>query len=184
MWGSKKVETEAPLSAIPGPPQGQETNPSKVISAPLEDKSMNTETIRPATTAQSGATNRLGAGLHIKGEISGREDLQVDGSVEGVIRLEKGKLTVGASARIVADINATEIVVYGSVKGNLNAPNRIEIRKEGSVIGDLTTARIMIEDGANFKGAIEIDHKAADRCSEKPVQAFTAPVSVPATMAS
>jgi cytoskeletal protein CcmA (bactofilin family) len=109
----------------------------------------------PTTT--SGTTARLGASLHIKGEITGNEDLQIDGSVEGLVQLEDRKLTVGASARVTADIIAREVIVYGNVKGNLRARDRIEIKKDGSVVGDLTTARIMIEDGAYFKGSIEID---------------------------
>jgi cytoskeletal protein CcmA (bactofilin family) len=109
----------------------------------------------PTTT--SGGTARLGASLHIKGEITGNEDLQIDGSVEGLVSLEDRKLTIGASARVTADIIAREVAVYGNVKGNLRARDRIEIKKDGSVVGDLTTARIMIEDGAYFKGSIEID---------------------------
>jgi cytoskeletal protein CcmA (bactofilin family) len=86
----------------------------------------------------------------------------VDGTVEGLIQLDDRKLTVGMSAKLTADVVAREIVVYGSVKGNLRARDRIEIKKDGSVVGDLTTARIMIEDGAYFKGAIEIDRNASD----------------------
>jgi cytoskeletal protein CcmA (bactofilin family) len=122
----------------------------------------------PATT--SGGTARLGASLHIKGEITGNEDLQIDGSVEGLVQLEDRKLTIGASARVTADIIAREVAVYGNVKGNLRARDRIEIKKDGSVVGDLTTARIMIEDGAYFKGSIEIDKTgdAAGDSDEKP----------------
>jgi cytoskeletal protein CcmA (bactofilin family) len=104
--------------------------------------------------------------LHVKGEITGNEDLAIDGSVEGLVHLEDRKLTVGASAKLTADIIAREVVVYGNVKGNLRARDRIEIKKDGSVVGDLTTARIMIEDGAYFKGSIEID-KAGDDSSDK-----------------
>ena len=107
----------------------------------------------PASTG----TARLGASLHVKGEITGNEDLAIDGSVEGLVHLEDRKLTIGASAKLTADVIAREVVVYGNVKGNLRARDRIEIKKDGSVIGDLTTARIMIEDGAYFKGSIEID---------------------------
>ena len=114
------------------------------------------EVMRPATSPER-AIARLGPSLHFKGEISGNEDLHVDGSVEGLISLEDRKLTVGPSAKLTADVIAREIVVYGSVKGNLRARDRIEIKKDGSVVGDLTTARIMIEDGAYFKGSIEID---------------------------
>ncbi len=111
----------------------------------------------PASTG----TARLGASLHVKGEITGNEDLAIDGSVEGLVQLEDRKLTIGASAKLTADVIAREVVVYGNVKGNLRARDRIEIKKDGSVVGDLTTARIMIEDGAYFKGSIEID-KTAD----------------------
>jgi cytoskeletal protein CcmA (bactofilin family) len=114
--------------------------------------------------AQSGGVARLGASLHVKGEITGNEDLAIDGSVEGLVQLEDRKLTIGASAKLTADVIAREVVVYGNVKGNLRARDRIEIKKDGSVVGDLTTARIMIEDGAYFKGSIEID-KAGDNSS-------------------
>jgi cytoskeletal protein CcmA (bactofilin family) len=118
-------------------------------------------TYPPSSSASAGSA-RLGASLHVKGEITGNEDLAIDGSVEGLVQLEDRKLTIGASARVTADIIAREVVVYGNVKGNLRARDRIEIKKDGSVIGDLTTARIMIEDGAYFKGSIEID-KTADK---------------------
>jgi len=112
------------------------------------------------TAPASGSTARLGASLHVKGEISGNEDLHIDGSVEGLIQLDDRKLTVGATAKVTADVVAREVVVYGNVKGNLRGRDRIEIKKDGSVVGDLTTARIMIEDGAYFKGSIEIDRTA------------------------
>jgi cytoskeletal protein CcmA (bactofilin family) len=125
---------------------------------------MSTDAMRPVSGSSSGGSARLGASLHVKGEITGHEDLLVDGSVEGLIQLEDRKLTVGASAKVNADVVAREVVVYGNVKGNLRAKDRIEIKKDGSVVGDLTTARIMIEDGAYFKGSIEID-KAAEASS-------------------
>jgi cytoskeletal protein CcmA (bactofilin family) len=140
---------------------------------------MSTDALRPLSTSPSGSTARLGASLHVKGEISGNEDLHIDGSVEGLVQLEDRKLTVGASAKLTADVVAREVVVYGSVKGNLRARDRIEIKKDGSVVGDLTTARIMIEDGAYFKGSIEIDRSAAGSESdiEKPAYTRTAAVS-------
>lgn len=113
-------------------------------------------------TGTDRATARLGQSLHFKGEISGNEDLHLDGSVEGLIHLEDRKLVIGASAKVTADVIAREVVVYGNVKGNLQARDRIEIKKDGSVVGDLTTARIMIEDGAYFKGSIEIEKTTGD----------------------
>jgi cytoskeletal protein CcmA (bactofilin family) len=96
----------------------------------------------------------------VKGAITGTEDLLIDGSVEGLIQLDERKLTVGTTAKITADINARDVVVYGYVKGNVRATGRIEIKKDGSVIGNLTTAQILIEDGADFRGTIEIDRSA------------------------
>ena len=143
---------------------------------------MSTDAMRPLSSTPSGSTARLGASLHIKGEISGNEDLHIDGSVEGLVQLEDRKLTVGASAKLTADVVAREVVVYGSVKGNLRARDRIEIKKDGSVVGDLTTARIMIEDGAYFKGSIEIDRTASPSTSrdtdvDKPAYTRAATVS-------
>src|SRR5579864_1770789 len=155
MWGEKKQETPArtPLPQQPRP----NVSPAPYFSG--EAKTMAPlDSAYPATSDRSsGGTARLGASLHVKGEITGNEDLAIDGSVEGLVQLEDRKLTVGASARVTADIIAREVVVYGNVKGNLRARDRIEIKKDGSVVGDLTTARIMIEDGAYFKGSIEID---------------------------
>src|ERR1700732_927001 len=154
MWSNKKPETPQPTTAkAPEPPAPV----AKPASAKTEGIAMSTDAMRPLSSTPSGSTARLGASLHIKGEISGNEDLHIDGSVEGLVQLEDRKLTVGASAKLTADVVAREVVVYGSVKGNLRARDRIEIKKDGSGGGDLTTARISIEDGAYFKGSIEID---------------------------
>ncbi|HEV3219457.1 MAG TPA: polymer-forming cytoskeletal protein [Candidatus Acidoferrales bacterium] len=152
MWGKKPEETAPPAALEP-----KAAMPPKPAPTIVEEKKMSTDAMRPLATPSSSGTARLGASLHVKGEINGHEDLLVDGSVEGLIQLEDRKLTVGATAKVAADVIAREVVVYGTVKGNLRARDRIEIKKDGSVIGDLTTARIMIEDGAYFKGSIEID---------------------------
>ena len=102
----------------------------------------------------------------MKGDISGTEDLLIDGSAEGLIQLDGRRLTVGPTAKVTADINARDVVVYGYVKGNVRAKGRIEIKKDGSVVGNLTTAQIMIEDGADFKGSIEIDRSAAEEADK------------------
>jgi cytoskeletal protein CcmA (bactofilin family) len=165
MWGDKK--TDAPAKS-PLPQQQPQASPRSTASTetvqvfPGEAKKMAPiDSTYPATSSSSSGIARLGATLHVKGEITGNEDLHIDGTVEGLVQLEDRKLTIGASAKVTADIIAREVVVYGNVKGNLRARDRIEIKKDGSVVGDLTTARIMIEDGAYFKGSIEID-KAGD----------------------
>jgi len=111
--------------------------------------------------AAGGGQARIGPSVQVKGEINGSEDLEIHGSVEGTVSLDERRLTIGPTAKVSADLTAREIVIYGSVKGNLKAKDRIEIKKDGSVVGDLSTARIMIEDGAYFKGSIEIE-KGAD----------------------
>src|SRR5271154_4906689 len=152
MWGDKKPDAPA-RTPLPQQPRTNATSGSTSFSG--EARTM--APMDSSYPASSGGTARLGASLHVKGEITGNEDLAIDGSVEGLVQLEDRKLTVGASAKLTADIIAREVVVYGTVKGNLRAKDRIEIKKDGSVNGDLTTARIMIEDGAYFKGSIEID---------------------------
>jgi len=125
-----------------------------------------TDAMRPGDATADSVTGWLGSNLHVKGDIIGTEDLLIDGSVEGLVELDERKLTVGPRAKVTADINARDVVVYGFVKGNVHAKGRIEIKKDGSVIGNLTTAQIMIEDGADFKGSIEIDRgeaKVADK---------------------
>ncbi len=176
MWG-KKPDQPVP----PAAPEPRAAMPPKPASPTVEDKKMSTDAMRPLATPSSSGTARLGASLHVKGEINGHEDLLVDGSVEGLIQLEDRKLTVGATAKVTADVIAREVVVYGTVKGNLRARDRIEIKKDGSVVGDLTTARIMIEDGAYFKGSIEIDKtgEAGDADLDKPAYTRAAIVSGP-----
>jgi len=159
MWGNTK-KPDTPPVAQPEQKNLPTNQPPKLAPASWEETNvMSTDALRPLG-APSGAIARLGASLHVKGEISGNEDLLIDGSVEGLIQLDDRKLTVGATAKVTADIIAREVVVFGTVKGNLRAKDRIEIKKDGSVNGDLTTARIMIEDGAYFKGSIEIDKTA------------------------
>jgi cytoskeletal protein CcmA (bactofilin family) len=162
MWGNDK-KPGTPQVAQPEPKNFavNQNQPPKSAPATWEgNTAMSTDAMRPLGATGDRATARLGSSLHVKGEITGSEDLLIDGSVEGLIQLDERKLTVGATAKVTADIIAREVVVYGTVKGNLRAKDRIEIKKDGSVNGDLTTARIMIEDGAYFKGSIEIDKSA------------------------
>src|SRR2546427_12201839 len=126
----------------------------------------NTDEMSPLDATPEHEAAWLGSSLQVKGEITGTEDLLIDGAVEGLIQLDERKLTGGATAKLTADINARDVVVYGSVKGNVRATGRIEIKKDGSIIGNLTTAQIMIEDGADFKGSIEIDRSAAEEAGK------------------
>ena len=161
MWGNKKPDT--PLATHPEQPKNFPVNPPPPTPAATSwegTNPMSTDAMRPMGATADRSTARLGPSLHIKGEISGNEDLLIDGSVEGLVQLDERKLTVGTTAKLTTDIIAREVVVYGTVKNNLRAKDRIEIKKDGSVNNDLTTARIMIENGAYFKSSIEIDKNA------------------------
>jgi cytoskeletal protein CcmA (bactofilin family) len=107
-----------------------------------------------ATTTADQAT--IGKSLVIKGEVTGSESLYIDGRVEGSINLSGNRVTVGRNGVVAANINAREIVVLGKVRGNLTASDRVDIRSDGSLTGDVVAARISIEDGAFFKGGIDI----------------------------
>ena len=165
MWGKKKpVAPQATGSVSTSLRANQATKFPPVLCERIPNAI--DEIIRTTRARAARASSRLGVSIRLKGEISGNEDLYSDGEVEGLIRLDDGKLTVGAAAKLTADIIAREVVVYGKVKGNVRAKDKIEIKKDGSVTGDLTMAQIVIEDGAHFKGSIEIGRRAekeADR---------------------
>jgi cytoskeletal protein CcmA (bactofilin family) len=92
----------------------------------------------------------------VKGEVTGSESLYIDGKVEGAINLPGNRVTVGRNGQVSANISAREVVVLGKVRGNINASDRVDIRSEGSLTGDVIAQRISIEDGAFFKGGIDI----------------------------
>lgn len=98
----------------------------------------------------------IGKSLVIKGEVTGSESLYIDGRVEGSINLPGNRVTVGRNGVVNANITAREVVVLGKLKGNLSASDRVDIRNEGSLTGDIVAQRVSIEDGAFFKGGIDI----------------------------
>jgi cytoskeletal protein CcmA (bactofilin family) len=110
---------------------------------------------RPVTTTTSDQAT-IGKSLVIKGEVTGSESLYIDGRVEGSINLAGNRVTIGRNGVVAANISAREIVVLGKVRGNLTASDRVDIRSDGSLTGDVVAARISIEDGAFFKGGIDI----------------------------
>ena len=129
-------------------------NPTNTMSSTMAEPT-------PATAPRNANMNTneqatIGKSLVIKGEVSGSESLYIDGRVEGSINLQGNRVTIGRNGAVNANINAREIVVIGKVKGNLNASDRVDIRNEGSLTGDVIAQRISIEDGAFFKGGIDI----------------------------
>ena len=139
----------------PGRPAEPERPTTSSPSAPVMSASEPAAPSRPvATTTADQAT--IGKSLVIKGEVTGSESLYIDGRVEGSINLSGNRVTVGRNGVVAANINAREIVVLGKVRGNLTASDRVDIRSDGSLTGDVIAARISIEDGAFFKGGIDI----------------------------
>jgi len=149
MWG-KKDEPETPVAANPAPPQPAAPRPAPRVAAPSSGSN-------PAPPDRSNSSQaQVGKSLHLKGEISGSEDLLIDGEVEGTVELKDNNLTIGPNGNVHADVQARSIIVLGRLRGNVRAGDKVEIRKTGSLEGDLATARIIIEDGAVFRGSIDI----------------------------
>jgi cytoskeletal protein CcmA (bactofilin family) len=98
----------------------------------------------------------IGRSLVIKGEISGGESLYIDGRVEGTINIPENRVTIGRNGTVAADVNAREVVIMGKVHGNVICGDRLDIRSDGSVTGDVVTQRISVEDGAILKGSVQV----------------------------
>ncbi len=138
-----------------------------------EDFDIPSETVIPSfssSTMSKGATSEvrslgpsaiIGAKISFKGELTGEEDLLIEGNVEGTIELKNHHLTIGKQGRIKADINAKSITVEGTVEGDLNAVERISIKASSCLTGNVTADRVTLEDGAKFRGSIEMDTKSA-----------------------
>jgi cytoskeletal protein CcmA (bactofilin family) len=126
----------------------------------------------------------------VKGQIFAREDLTIDGEVEGTVECHEHRLTIGPNARVQASLKAREIIIQGSIQGNVDATDKIDIKKEAKLVGDIKTSRIVIEDGAYFKGSIDISKAtarpaAAGAGSGAPAPASpSAPIPAPASAAT
>jgi cytoskeletal protein CcmA (bactofilin family) len=137
-------------------------------------------TFEPDTRAASAT---IGKSTKIVGQVFSKEDLYVDGTVEGTIESPEHKLTIGPHGTVHAGIKAREILVLGTIQGNVETSERIEIRKDAKLTGDLRTARIIIEDGAYFKGSIDIVKPEPAKIAPKPaavVSSAPSPVVAPA----
>ena len=126
----------------------------------------------------SGEQATIGKSLVVKGEVSGSEPLYIDGKVEGTINLPGNRVTVGRNGQVAANIIAREVVVLGKVRGNVHASDRVDIRSEGSLTGDVAAARISIEDGAYFKGGIDIRKPGETKNGQPQPVASAEPASV------
>jgi cytoskeletal protein CcmA (bactofilin family) len=138
-------------------------NPVKTVSAPIEQAT-------------------IGRTLFIKGEISGAEALYIDGRIEGKISLPDNRVTIGRNGSVQANITAREVVVMGKVSGNIDCSDRVDIRSEGSVTGDVSTVRISVEDGAVLKGGIQVKSGEHKQQNQSQSQAKSAETQKPAAV--
>jgi cytoskeletal protein CcmA (bactofilin family) len=132
----------------------------------------NPNAVKTVTAPVDQAT--IGRTLVIKGEVSGSESLYVDGRIEGKITMPESRVTIGRNGKVDAAITAREVVVMGKVTGNIECSDRVDIRAEGSVNGDISTARISVEDGAALKGGIQVRSEGKPQQSKEQPKAMAA----------
>jgi cytoskeletal protein CcmA (bactofilin family) len=185
MWNRRKEEelpAPKPVAAQP-PAQPVRPQPAKEASP------MSTVPSRPTESfdAPRAGNAVLGKSVVVKGQILSREDVTIDGEVEGSIEMQEHRLTVGPNGKVRASVKAREVIVLGTLHGNVETGDRIDIRKEAKLVGDIKTARIMIEDGAYFKGNVDIIRAEVPKPSAAPAAsaprsaATGTPSSAPAT---
>jgi len=119
----------------------------------------------------------IGKSVIVKGELSGSEDLYVDGQVEGMIELQGNNLTVGPNGQVKANVNAKGVVVQGRLEGNIRATERAALTKSAVVVGDIVALRVLIEDGAYFKGRVDVQRESSQDAAGKSTTVSAAAVS-------
>jgi cytoskeletal protein CcmA (bactofilin family) len=160
MWKARPDEKPAPGTT--GAPSA--SAPTPISSAPSAAPPVRQAAapLRPAENFRAEMAH-IGKSVLIKGELSGSEDLYLDGEVEGSVELKQHSLTVGPHGQARANLNAREVIIHGKVDGNVSGEERVELKKSAVVVGDISTQRILIEDGAFFKGSIDIQKEGSAR---------------------
>ena len=160
-------------STSPPPPMPAAPNPIETRKETSPVSSMPVGRFEPEPRNTPGQAT-IGKAVRIEGKIHSKEDLFVDGDLEGTVEAPDHKLTIGPNGTVHAAVKAREVVVLGTIQGNVEATEKIEIKKDARLVGDIRTARIIIEDGAYFKGSIDIVKGEPAKSSGKP-QAAAAP---------
>lgn len=148
MWWDKKNQ--------PATTKKQNIGPAPVLIPKLDNSMTDNKPAGASVTGTNQKQTILGPSMTLNGELSGNEDLLIEGQFEGNVHLQDHCLTVGPHGQVKAEIHARQVVVLGSVDGNISASEKIEIRKSGRVVGDLAAAGVAIEEGAYLKGSIDI----------------------------
>lgn len=153
MWDKKETTKDFPASASAPPPVAPRTDPSPATPPHT------TTTTTPSTAHSKGRAANIGSSLFIKGEVSGSEDLTVEGRVEGRIDLKDHNLTIAQTGRVNAEIHAKSVTVIGEITGNIQADEKVEITDTGRLTGDILAPRVAISDGAQFRGSVDMSRE-------------------------
>jgi cytoskeletal protein CcmA (bactofilin family) len=175
MWNKRKEEEYPPKPApAPAPASSQAKENVPMSSNPTPSHS----------ASESRGPANIGKAVMIKGQIFSREDLTIDGEIDGSVELHEHRLTVGPNGKLQAGVKAREVVVLGTIHGNVEASDKIDIRKDAKLVGDIKTARIVIEDGAYFKGSIDIARPEISKPAAAPSQPKPASAATPSAHAA
>ena len=173
MW--KRDEAVRPASGQPAAPQAPQAPAPAGAPTPCAEASQNKERDNV----------NIGKSVVIKGELNGSEDLTIEGQVEGTIQLRDHVLTIGANGKIKAQVFAKSVIVLGEVAGNVTATDKVDIRDNGSVDGDIVAPRVAIAEGAHFRGSVDMQRKAGQPAPSAPKPTATAtPAAAPAPQAA
>lgn len=179
LWDKK---TQAGLPAQK--PAPEPVIPPDASGPEKPEKSMTDTAPRTIPAASTQQSSMLGRSVVIKGELAGKEDLMIEGQFEGTIDVAEHTVTVGSQGQVKSEIRARQVVVHGSVAGKITAREKIEIRRTGNVVGDLVAAGVAIEDGAYFKGSIEILREGRPETQRAQAATAQATHAVPAAQAA
>jgi len=185
MWNKRQSEEPTPPLRPVAPVAGPQMDVKDVKKENiLPVSSMPFKTATPESDAKGSGQASIGKAVKINGQIFSKEDLYIDGDVEGTVELHENRLTIGPNGRVQASVRAREVVVLGAIQGNVEASDRIDIRKEAKLVGDIKTARIVIEDGAYFKGSIDIVRQEAQKAGATAAPAHPAAAAAPKPVAA
>jgi cytoskeletal protein CcmA (bactofilin family) len=140
-------------------PDQDENSPSTPATSPRQSSAPAASAPSAGTSQRGGKMATIGQSVQIRGELTGQEDLVIDGRIEGKISLNGHQLTIGPNGRIAAEVHAKSVQINGEVIGNVIADDKVEISPSGSVQGDITAPRVALADGSSFKGSIDMGNK-------------------------
>jgi cytoskeletal protein CcmA (bactofilin family) len=172
MWNKRKEQAMPKLSSPSGGGASLFSVPAAVAPRPVEVKkeatAVSSNPMARFEPESRGGLATIGKAVRIVGQVYSKEELYIDGDLEGTLEAMEHKLIIGPNGTVHATITAREVVVLGSIQGNVEAVDKIEIRKDAKLVGDIRTARIIIEDGAYFKGSIDIVKADALKSASRP----------------